>query len=187
VHRQPNFWLAIILTTTAIPAAAQVGTADRFRFYGRGVIDPSVWLGAAAGAGVGQWRDAPHEWGQGAAGFGARFGSRFAQNVVKQTIQFGASAARHEDLRYHPSELHGVGARIKYAVKRSFIVPRSDGKGDTFAVSRVASNFAGGAISRSWQARSSSSMGLGIASGGIALAGDVGFNIVREFWPWRRP
>ena len=171
---------------TIVPVSAQVGAENRLRAYGEGLVGPPAWFGGAAGAAFGQWRNAPHEWDQGAKGLAERFGSRFAQNIVKQTMQAPLAAALHEDLAYQTSGAQGTGTRLKYALKRSFVVPRSNGRGDTFALSRIAGNFGGGLISRSWQAPSSAGLGWGFLSGGLALAGDVGFNVVREFWPWRR-
>jgi hypothetical protein len=170
----------------AVPAAAQVGIAERLHDYGMGLIGVQAWLGSAASAGVGQWDNSPEKWGQGAEGYGKRFASRFGQNIAKQTLQLPAAALLHEDLRYHPSKTGGTRARLGYAIKRSFIVPRSNGMGNTFAYSRLISNFGGGLISRTWQPSDSSGVGDGFASGAITLGGDVGINIVREFWPGRK-
>src|ERR1700744_1221776 len=41
--------------------------SDRVKIYGRSFIQPEALIGPALGAGVGQWRDTPPEWGQGAS------------------------------------------------------------------------------------------------------------------------
>jgi hypothetical protein len=142
-------------------------------------------LGSAASAGIGQLRNTPHEWGQGGAAYAKRLGSHLGQLVVKQSIQFGVAALRHENLRYQPSHLHGTWPRVKYAIRATFIVPRTNKPGRTVALSRFAGNFGGGLISRLWQPASTAGIGAGVLSGGIGIGGDVGVNVVREFWPRR--
>jgi hypothetical protein len=171
-----------VFILAALPMAAQVGAGERFHDYGMGLIGIQAWLGSAASAGIGQWTNSPSEWNQGAEGYGKRFGSRFGQNVAKQTLQLPLAAALHEDLRYHPLKTGSVGGRIWYAVRTSFMVPSSNGTGNTFAFARIGSNFGAGLISRTWQPSSNSGVGDGFESGAITLAGDVGLNIVREFW-----
>ena len=95
----------------------------------------------------------------------------------------GAGALDHEDLRYRRSNLHGTWPRLKYAVKSTFIVPRTDKSGKTLAVSRIAGNIGGGLVSRTWQPASTAGIGTGFASGGIGIAADVGMHVACEFWP----
>ena len=175
-----------VFVLATLPVAAQVGTRERLHDYGMGLVGVQAWLGSAAGAGIGLWNDSPEEWDQGAKGFGQRFGSRFAQNIAKQTIQLPLAAALREDLRYHPVRTGSAGSRIWHAIKYSFIVPRSDGRGNTFAFARVGSNLGAGLVSRTWQPPSNSGIGDGFESGAITLGGDVGINIVREFWRGRK-
>jgi hypothetical protein len=42
---------------------------------------------AGAGAAMNQGNDTPHEWGQGAAGFGRRFASALGKHIVHKAIQ----------------------------------------------------------------------------------------------------
>jgi hypothetical protein len=55
-----------------------------------------AWFSAAVGAGIGQWRDSPWEWKQGARGYGLRYGSGFATRVTRETITFSAATLLHE-------------------------------------------------------------------------------------------
>jgi hypothetical protein len=140
----------------------------------------------AASAVWGEMRNVPHEWGRGPAGFSKRFASAFGHHVVKFTIQTGVAAAHHEDLSYHPSNLHGTSPRLRYAVVSTFVVPRTNGPGHTAALGRISGNIGSGLISRLWQPASTAGLGAGIASGGIGLAADVGIHVAREFWPRRQ-
>jgi hypothetical protein len=74
-----------------------------------------------------------------------------------------------------------------YAVKRTFIVPKSNRPGKkTVALGRISGNMGTGMISRAWQPASAAGLGSGLATGGIGLGADVGVNMAREFWP-RKP
>lgn len=153
------------------------------RNYIRKVFSPEGAARAGASAAVNQGLNHPHEWGSGAPGFGKRLASAFGQHVVSSSIEFGVGALHHEDLRYHPSHRKGTWPRLKYVVKSTFVVPRTDRRGHTVAAGRIAGSLGGGLISRAWQPASTAGLGLGVASGGIALGADVGLNAAREFWP----
>src|SRR5258705_1806352 len=90
----------VLLATAAIHAG---DTQNRWSDYRKAVISPRSVATNAAGAGLGQARNATPEWGQGMAGYAKRFGSRVAHHAVKGSIQFGVATWRHETRRYQPS------------------------------------------------------------------------------------
>ena len=113
-------------------------------------------------------------------------GSALGEHVIKETIQFGVATAHHEDLHYYRSNKHGTLPRLGYAVKSTFIVPRTNKAGKTVAAGRVSGALGAGIISRAWQPASAAGIGAGVASGGIILGADVGANVAREFWPRKK-
>lgn len=154
--------------------------------YRRKILNPESAGRAVASAGINTARNVPHEWGSGGLGFVKRAGSSFGQHIVSGTIEFGVAAAHHENLQFQRSNLQGTWPRLKFAVKSTFIVPRTDRRGHTLAVSRIAGNMGGGLVSRAWQPASTASLGAGLASGGIGLGADVGVHVAREFWPQKK-
>ncbi len=159
------------------------GHRETGREYRHRLVNKRALGMAGASATLGQVRNSPHEWGQGAGGFAKRFGSALGTHMVKETIQFGVAAWHHEDPHYYRSNLHGTLPRLGYAVKSTFIVPRTNKPGKTVAASRLSGAFGAGLISRAWQPASTAGIGAGVASGGIMLGADVGMNVAREFWP----
>ncbi len=137
----------LIFTFTASAFAGSGKEAER---EGRKLAGPKALARSAASAAIGQARNRPDEWGQGAAGFAKRFGSSLGQHAIKGVIQLGVGAWHHEDLRSHPSGLQGTWPRVKYAVKSTFIVPRTNREGKTVAIGRFSGNFGAGLISRAW-------------------------------------
>jgi len=142
---------------------------------------------AAATGAFNSARHYPREWGGGAGGFAKRAGSSFAQHAVAGGIELGVGALHHEDLHYHRSNLQGTWPRLKYAVKSTFIVPRTNKPGKTLATGRIAGQMGGGIISRAWMPASAGGIGAGVASGGIGLGADVGVHVAKEFWPKGKP
>jgi hypothetical protein len=155
--------------------------------YRRHVFNKESAARAAAVGAINTARNSPREWGGGASGFAKRSASAFGQHVVKGTIEFGVGALHHEDLHYQRSNLQGTWPRLGYAVKSTFIVPRTNGPGKTVSYGRIAGNMGGGLISRAWQPASTAGLGAGLASGGIGIGADVGMNVAREFWPRKKP
>ena len=175
------------LALTPLSAAQpERGRPETAREYRHRLVNKRALGMAGASSALGQLRNRPHEWGQGAGGFAKRFGSALGTHMVKETIQFGVATWHHEDPRYYRSDLQGTLPRLKYAVKSTFIVPRTDRPGKTVAASRLSGAFGAGLISRAWQPASAAGIGAGFASGGIMLGADVGVNVAREFWPRKK-
>lgn len=177
--------MRLLFASVLIIACATAATSNKRRHeYMKGLASKRAVAAAGASAAFRTARNRPHEWGTGPVGAVKRFGSSLGQHAVKHSIQFGVAAVRHENLRYRPSNKRGALPRMGYAVKHTFIVPKTNRRGKkTVAVSRVAGNMGAGMISRAWQPASAAGVGAGLASGGIGLGADVGVNMAREFWP----
>jgi hypothetical protein len=172
-----------LLVVICAPGAEPV---SKGREYRRGLVNKRSLAGAGASAAINTARNSPVEWGQSAAGVVKRFGSSLGHHAVKHSIQFGVNAWRHENLRYRRSSKHGTWPRMGYALKHTFIVPRTNRGGKTLAVSRISGNMGAGVVSRLWQPASAASLSSGLATGGIGLGADVGLNMAREFWPRKK-
>jgi hypothetical protein len=177
--------LCAALLMVAAGSAAVKGN-PQLREYRQRVVGKQALAGSAAGAGFAHLRNSPHEWGRGVGGFAKRVGSSVGQHAVKGGIELGVGALHHENLHYQRSNLHGTLPRMKYAVKSTFIVPRTNRPGKTVALGRVSGNVGAGLISRAWQPASAAGVGAGLASGGIGLGADVGVHVAREFWPRKK-
>lgn len=176
--------IAIALPLNAVPP--EQGRRETGREYAHKLVSKRALAMSGATSAIGQARNVPHEWGQGVGGYAKRFGSALGTHMVKETIQFGVGALHHEDLHYYRSNLHGTMPRLGYAVKSTFIVPRTNRPGKTVSAGRLSGAFGAGLISRAWQPASTAGIGAGIATGGILIGADVGANVAREFWPQKK-
>ena len=75
--------------------------------YAFDAFGPYPLAGAGVAAGINQWSNAPPEWGQGAEGFGKRFGSDFAIAAIGTTTRYGLAEAFKEDTLYYRCECSG--------------------------------------------------------------------------------
>lgn len=161
---------------------APMTRSERFVNYATQLADPASVLSAAASAGIRQASNSPKEWGGGAEAYGYRIGSAFAQHVIQNTLMYGSSWALHEDNRYFVSGQSGFFRRTKYAI-RGTLMARHDNGSQSLSFSRVGGTAGAAFISRIWQPRSATTAGDGAVSFGISMGSQIGFNIVREFFP----
>jgi hypothetical protein len=161
---------------------APMTRSERVADYAIHLADPAAVLSAAASAGIRQATNTPKEWGGGAEAYGDRIGSVFAQHVIQNTLMFGSSFALHEDNRYFVSGQSGFFRRVKYAV-RGTMLARHDNGSQSISFSRIGGTAGAAFISRIWQPPSSTTAGDGAVSFGISMGSQIGFNIVREFFP----
>jgi hypothetical protein len=156
---------------------------ERLAHYAYSLVDPQALVYSAAQAGVTQLRDTPHEWGQGAEGYGHRLGSGYAQHVIGATVANAIAFGLHEDDRYFKSRKRGFG-RLTYAITSAFLARQDDGS-RVISFSAIGGTAAGAFIPRAWQPRSTASMASGAQSFGIAFGIRAGVNVAREFLPRR--
>jgi hypothetical protein len=166
----------------ARPAYIPLTQRERNHAYIKRLISPEVLLRSATGAGFGQLRDFPPEWGEGAEGFGRRFASAYAEHLVRETLLFGSSSALHEDNRYIPSSETRFGKRLKYALESSILARHDDGT-QHFSFSKIGSYMGASLISRTWQPPSSGSLAYAGADFCVSMGVSAGFDVAREFLP----
>lgn len=163
-------------------SAQALSFSDRVKIYERSFMQPEALIGPALGAGIGQWRDTPPEWGQGAGAYGTRFASGFGRSVISRTIAFGVAAADHEDSRFVPSNQTGIWRRTRHAIIGTFI-SRTPAGGSMPAFSRFAGVYGAGFIANAWEPRSQDDAAHALERGSTALLSSMGWHIFEEFWP----
>ena len=196
--------MAICILALAVAAAAQVerpaplpnapsatqksGPNSQLTFGGRvaeyrkSVVNLGTLVLPAVGAGIAQASNRAPEWGQGAAGYGRRYGSLLGERVISETLRFGFAAVDGEDPRYFLSEDRSTWGRTRHAVA-STLVSRTAGGRRIPAFSQFAANYGAAFIANSWYPDSESDTYHALQRGSIGVAVDVGLNLVREFAP----
>lgn len=106
---------------------------------------PYPMTGALFAAGINQLGNAPPEWGEGAEGFGKRFGSDFAIAAVGTTTRYGLAQAFKEDTLYYRCECRGVLPRMSHAVISTLTARRGADGHRVFSLPALVAPYAGAA------------------------------------------
>jgi hypothetical protein len=101
-------------------------------------------------AGIDQARDVPREWGGGMAAYGLRFGSRYGEFVIANSLQSAGNAALGYEPRYDLCRCTGFWPRTRHAIARNFVTYNRTERERRPAVPLYAGSFAAGMISSIW-------------------------------------
>jgi hypothetical protein len=104
---------------------------------------PYPIAGAAFGAGINQFSNAPPEWNQGAEGYAKRFGSNYGIAMVATTTRYGLSEAFKEDALYYRCECRGVFPRLRHALFSTLTARRGEDGHRVFSIPALVGPYAG--------------------------------------------
>jgi hypothetical protein len=140
----PNFF------TTYHPDAPPLTTKLKYRLAWKSSTDPVNIVGTAFFAGLQQAGDEYPEFGQGAEGYGKRFGTAYA-DVIASTFLSGAvfPSLLKQDPRYFYKGSGSTRSRIWRAVSNSIICKGDNGRWQA-NYSNILGSFAGAAISSTY-------------------------------------
>ena len=158
------------------------GVADKFSYHLNQTVGPLALLGDAAYAAILQEADTPTEWGQGASGYGKRYGSSLACSGMHSALAFGLDSTLHEDPRYFRAAGGGFLRRVGHAM-RGTVLTHTDKGTETFSVWRFGSAYGAAYLSNQWYPDRLNTVKLGFAEGSLQLGFDLASNLAAEFWP----
>ncbi len=121
-------------------------------------------------------------WGQGAEGFGRRFGTRVTQSMVKGTGQAVVGAMFREDPRFYPSRKQGFWPRFGFAVAHTIIVKNDSGR-EQLSAGRIAGAFSSGFVGMAWTPDPINTPQAALERSGTAMGGVLAGSLWKEFQP----
>ena len=156
---------------------------SKFLLFVRDTFEPVTFVAAGFDAGIDQAYNRDPTFGQGAAGYGKRFGANFAdQASFKFFKDFAYPAIFSEDPRYYRL-IHGTGRRrLLHAVDHAFMAHRDNGT-VMFNASEWLGTASAVAISNLYHPGNERGFGPAAELVGYNVLEDMGFDILREFWP----
>ena len=172
----PNFY--VVYSQHPVPLSA----GQKFHLAWRSTIDPVSFLGIAFAAGYEQAANQFSGFGQGAAGYGKRFGAGFGDDAVADFLG-GAilPVIFHQDPRYYYQGTGSVKSRAWHAVS-SVVITHGDNGRLQFNYSNVIGSFASAGISNLYYPASNRN-GIGLTLGNAATG--LGFGafaaVMQEF------
>ena len=154
---------------------------DKFVLFVHGAADPSNLLVAATNAGIEQAADIFPGYGQGAEGYGKRFGASLADQASNSLFKnFAFPVLLREDPRYFRKGQGTIKQRFGYAISRVFVTRRDSGT-TGFNFSRVLGSLASSALANTYYPASDRGVGSTFARVGIAFGTDSALNVISEF------
>ncbi len=171
----PNFYSSYVWD------AAPLNFRQKTKLALRSTTDPAEFVLVGATAGVEQARDSFKGYGQGAQGYGKRFGAAYADVVVSRFL--GAAvfpSIFKQDPRYFYRGSGSVAKRAGYAMSTAFIQKGNSGHFQP-AYSRILGSVAAGAISNLYRPDGSRGAGLIFRNVAIGVGGHAVTSLIREF------
>jgi hypothetical protein len=146
-------------------------------------------------AGIDQARGSPSEWGGGMDGYGLRFGSRYGQFVITNTLQSAGNAALSYESRYDLCKCKGFWPRSKHAIARNFYTYNATERERRVQIPLYAGAFGAGMISSiwlpghrsSWKDGAYAALGQAAYGSGINWASEFAIDILRKITGRRYP
>ena len=167
------------IATTEGPLSA----GEKFKLFAANSTSPGTSAAAAFGAGIGQAEDSPEGYGQGAEGFGKRFGASMARNASSEFFgTFLLASILSEDPRFFPQANPTLGGSIKYSLMRVVITRSDDGRNVANWSGLLGPAMAEGLANVYWPEEERTA-GKTLERYGLDLATRAGFNMFRNYWP----
>jgi hypothetical protein len=163
--------------------AAPLTKGEKFHLFTRGAFDPFNFASAGFQAGLGQLQNEFPGYGQGAEGYGKRYGASFADQVSSNFFSnYFYPVLLKEDPRYFRLGEGPIKRRIFWSLKQEFVC-RTDSKEHSFNWSNVLGAFSAGGLSNAYYPKTDRGLGLTMSRSAISLGyGSIG-GLVDEFWP----
>jgi hypothetical protein len=175
----PNF-LTLENGANAPPLTAR----EKFKVVTRSSLDyvQVPWYGFLAGVSMAE--NSEPGYGQGAEGYGKRFGAAFADGTIENYMA-GAilPSLLHQDPRFFQSSEGGFARRAGYAVSRIFVT-RTDSGHSQFNFSEIFGSAVSAGISTySYHPRADKTLANTASVWGSEVGYDTITILVKEFWP----
>jgi hypothetical protein len=140
------------------------------------------WYGALAG--IGQAANSQSGYGQGAAGYGKRYGAAFTDGTIEDYMTSAIlPSLLHQDPRYFQLGKGGFWHRTGYAMSR-IVITRGDSGHNQFNFSEVIGSGASASIGTyCYYPRTDRSASNVMSVWGTQLGIDTFVTVLKEFWP----
>jgi hypothetical protein len=156
---------------------------QKFDLFARQTFDPFQWAAAGAQAGLSQADNTWPGYGQGAAGYGKRYGATMGDVVDREFLSdYLLPVALKQDPRYFRLGQGTIKYRFIYSMEQEFWCRTDQGTGQ-FNYSKVLGAFAAKTISNVYYPPGDRGFGLTMRNAGVAILSSMATGLATEFWP----
>jgi carboxypeptidase family protein len=172
----PNFYVSYI------PNAAPLNAKQKFKLAARTVVDPFTFVFVAGAAGVEQAQNHFAGYGQGAQGYGKRFGASYADTVTGTFIG-GAilPSLLKQDPRYFYKGTGSKASRALYAIANAVICKGDNGRWQANYSNLLGSLAAGGISNLYYSAQDRNGPALTFENAALEIGASAAANLLQEF------
>ncbi len=178
------FWaLPNYLTVENAARVPRLTVAGKFELTAKDSFDPVEIPYIGLVAGIGQAQNSEPAYGQGAAGYGRRYATAFADNTIGNfmTEAIFPSIFR-QDPRYFQLGKGGFWRRSAYAFSRLLII-RADSGQSQFNSSEITGNAIAAGIASAYHPAQDRTLSNTLSIWGTQILWDGAANELKEFWP----
>ncbi len=156
---------------------------DKFLLFVEDSFDPVTFLATGVNAGIDQALDTDPSFGQGAEGYGRRYGGEFIDQASSTFFKdFAYPWLFSEDPRYYRLA-HGTGRRrFLHALRHAVVAHRDNGE-SMFNFSEWFGTVSGVALSNTYHPDNQRGFSPAAQRVGYSVLQDMGSDVLREFWP----
>lgn len=156
---------------------------DKFILFVQDSADPVNFLSTGFDAGLDQAEDNDHSYGQGAVGYAKRYGADFGGGVTSRFFKdFAYPWIFSEDPRYYRLA-HGSGRqRLLHAMEHAVVAHRDDGR-RMFNFSEWLGTTSTIVLDNTYHPDARRGVAATAERLGSSVLQDMGYDILREFWP----
>lgn len=156
---------------------------DKFLLFVHDSYEPLPLLTAGFNAAIDQAENNDRKFGQGAQGYGRRFGANLADQASRRFFtEFAYPVIFSEDPRYYRLGHGTKRARLLHAVGHTFVAYRDNAK-PMFNYSEWLGTTSAVVLGSTYHTSGDHGFAPMARSVGYFAAQDLGFDVLREFWP----
>jgi hypothetical protein len=183
-------WFSRKPELTTVPAITKSGkrvcgldAGQKFVLFLKTTVEPMTFLGAGAKAGFSQANNDDPQWGQGAEGYGKRYGAAFTDRATRNFFsKFFYPTIFQQDPRYFRKGQGSTGGRIGHALAHTFVA-RSNAGNPVPNFSLWAASISTVSIENLYHPGRDRGFGPAAQRVGAGLGESMAFDLLKEFWP----
>jgi len=177
------FWIIPTYHVSNIKSPQPLSAREKFRIVENDMTDPFTYAGIALDAGIGQAQNDLAGYGQGAAGYGKRFGAGLGDTASSTFFEaFFFPALLHQDPRYFRKGFGPFKARLAHALVRP-VVTRKDSGGNDFNWSGILGRLAACGLSNTYYPKTDTGADVVFSRAAIGTALSATSSMLNEFGP----
>jgi hypothetical protein len=156
---------------------------DKFVLFVKDSFDPVTFLGSGFNAGIDQAQNSDPTYGQGAEGYGRRFGAEYAGQATSRFFKdFAYPSIFSEDPRYYRLAHGSTRRRLLHAIEHAFVGHRDNGE-PMFNFNEWLGTASAVVLSNAYHPDYQRGFSPAAQRVGYSVVQDMGYDVLREFWP----